>query len=62
MAKKPVKKPDLRGKNAPRTTVTNTDERLAGSEQPSVAPMKGPHMVRPGPDATVRPGQGTKGS
>lgn len=61
MSRKPVKKPDLRDGNDPATTVTNTDERLAGSEQPNVAP-KGPHMVRPGPDATVQPGQGSKGS
>ena len=62
MAKKPVKKPDLRDGNGPRTTVTNTDERLAGSEQPSVAPTRGdPHMVRPDVGRNIPSGQTTKG-
>jgi hypothetical protein len=55
------KKPDLRDKKAPRTTITNTDERLAGSEKPSVSPTNGPHMVRPEVGRNIPPGQGTKG-
>ena len=62
MSKKPVKKPDLRDGNAPATTVTNTDERLAGAEQPSVSPTSGdPHMVRPDVGRNIPPGQATKG-
>jgi transposase len=61
MSKKPVKKPDLRDGKAPATTVTNTDERLAGSEKPSVSPVSGPRMVTPEPGRNIPPGQGTKG-
>ena len=62
MAKEPVKKPDLRDGRAPATTVTNTDERLAGSEQASVDPVSGdPHMVRPDVGRGIPPGQATKG-
>jgi alpha-beta hydrolase superfamily lysophospholipase len=52
------KKPDLRDrKNAPPTTLTDTDEKLAGAEQPSVAPAKGPQLVRPAPDKERPEGQ-----
>jgi hypothetical protein len=46
---------------APSTTVTNTNERLAGAEPVSVDPENGNmKLVHPGPD-DVPPGQTTKG-
>ena len=47
---------------APRTTLTNTDERLAGSEPRSVDPENGNlRMVRPEPGKNVPDGATTKG-
>ena len=62
MVKNKSKLHDLRDEiYAPRTTVTNTDERLAGAEPPSVDPEKGDfHLVRPGVGKKVPEGQNTK--
>jgi hypothetical protein len=47
---------------APRTTVTNTDERLAGAEPRTVDPENGSlRLVRPEPGKNVPPGATTKG-
>ena len=47
---------------APRTTVTNTDERFAGAEPASVDPQAGNmHLVRPEVGKNVPPGAATKG-
>jgi len=56
------KKPDLRD-GVPRTTVTNTDSRMAGgADNPNVSVDENPHLVKPGaPDQHVPEGQTTKG-
>ncbi|HXC54692.1 MAG TPA: hypothetical protein VNU97_05320 [Rhizomicrobium sp.] len=47
---------------APPTTVTNTNERLAGAEPASVDPENGNlKLVRPALGSNVPPGQTTKG-
>jgi hypothetical protein len=47
---------------APRTTLTNTNERLTGSEPRSVDPENGNlRMVRPEPGKNVPDGATTKG-
>jgi hypothetical protein len=47
---------------APPTTVTNTDERLAGAEPATVDPENGNlRLVRPEPGKNVPPGAATKG-
>ena len=47
---------------APRTTITNTDERLAGAEPATVDPQAGNlKLVRPEPGKNVPPGATTKG-
>ncbi|MEI9994753.1 MAG: hypothetical protein WDM91_09180 [Rhizomicrobium sp.] len=47
---------------APRTTVTNTDERLAGAEPSTVDPENGNlKLVRPEPGKNVPDGVTTKG-
>jgi len=64
MAAKDKKKPhDLRDDiYAPHTTVTNTDERLAGSEPSTVDPENGNlRLVRPEPGKNVPAGSATKG-
>lgn len=57
------KKHDLRDDTyAPRTTVTNTDERLAGAEPATVDPDKGNlQLVNPEPGKGVPEGSATKG-
>ena len=63
MAKDKEKKHDLRDDMyAPRTTVTNTDERMAGAEPKSVDPENGNlRMVTPDIGKDVVEGQTTKG-
>ncbi|MEI9991387.1 MAG: hypothetical protein WDM86_15245 [Rhizomicrobium sp.] len=63
MAKDKQKPHDLRDDTyAPRTTVTNTDERLAGAEPPSVNPEAGDFvLVTPEPGKGIAEGQTTKG-
>jgi hypothetical protein len=63
MARKKEKPHDLRDDiYGPRTTVTNTDERLAGAEPPSVDPRTGNlRLVRPEPGKNVPDGSTTKG-
>ena len=47
---------------APRTTVTNTNERLAGVEPRTVDPENGNlKLVRPEPGKNIPPGSATKG-
>ena len=47
---------------APRTSVTGTDERLAGAERKPIDPEKGaPQMVTPTPGKNVPEGAATKG-
>jgi len=47
---------------SPPTTVTNTDERLAGAEPPSVDPERGNlRIVTPEPGKNIPEGQTTKG-
>jgi hypothetical protein len=53
-----IKKPDLRDRKAPRTTVTNTDEKFAGDENRNVVPPSA-KMVTPDP-SNVPEGQATK--
>ena len=62
MAKK-EKPHDLRDDiYAPRTTITNTDERLAGAERRSINPENGnPQMVTPTPGKNIPDGATTKG-
>jgi hypothetical protein len=64
MAKeKQIKKHDLRDDiYAPSTTITNTNERLAGAEPKSVDPENGNlRMVTPDVGSDVVDGQTTKG-
>jgi len=63
MAKAKTKLHDLRDDiYAPRTTVTNTDEHLAGAEPPSVDPERGNlRLVTPEPGKDIPEGQTTKG-
>ncbi|HJW39603.1 MAG TPA: hypothetical protein VJ476_00070 [Rhizomicrobium sp.] len=63
MAKTKNKPHDLRDDiYAPRTTVTNTNERLAGAEPPAVNPKKGDfRLVTPESGKDVPEGQTTKG-
>ena len=63
MAKREEKKHDLRDDiYAPSTTVTNTNERLAGSEPRTVDPENGNlRMVTPDVGSDVVEGQNTKG-
>ena len=63
MAKEKTKQHDLRDDiYAPSTTVTNTDERLAGAEPRTVDPENGNlRMVKPDVGADVVEGQTTKG-
>ncbi len=58
------KKHDLRDDiYAPRTTVTNTDERLAGAEPSTVDPEHGDmDLLRPGIGGKTLDGQATKSS
>lgn len=63
MAKIEKKPHDLRDDTyAPRTTITNTDERLAGAEPPTVDPEKDDfQLVTPDIGKNIPDGQTTKG-
>jgi hypothetical protein len=63
MAKNQAKPHDLRDDiYTPSTTVTNTDERLAGAERRSVDPEAGnPQLVTPTPGKNIPDGAATKG-
>ncbi|HEY0104795.1 MAG TPA: hypothetical protein VGB91_01835 [Rhizomicrobium sp.] len=63
MAKQPTKPHDLRDDiYAPRTTVTDTNERLAGAEPPAIDPENGDFpLVTPEPGKNLPPGQAVKG-
>jgi hypothetical protein len=53
-----TKKPDLRDRKAPGTTVSNTDETFAGDENRNIVPPSA-KMVTPDP-TNVPEGQATK--
>ena len=53
-----IKKPDLRDRQAPKTTLTNTDENFAGDENRNIEPPSA-KMVTPDP-SNVPEGQTTK--
>jgi hypothetical protein len=56
------KKHDLRDEIPVRTTVTNTESRMAGGEDnPNVSTDQNPHLVTPGPDQRSPEGQDSKG-
>lgn len=56
------KKHDLRDDIPVRTTVTNTQSRMAGGEDnPNVSTDQNPHLVKPGPDQRSPEGQDSKG-
>lgn len=63
MAKSKQKPHDLRDDMyKPRTTVTDTDDRMAGAKPPSVDPEKGNfRLVTPEPGKNLPEGQTTKG-
>jgi hypothetical protein len=56
------KKHDLRDEIPVRTTVTNTESRMAGGlDNPNVSVDQNPHLVKPGPDQRSPEGQDSKG-
>ena len=61
-AKQRQKPHDLRDDIYPATSITNTDERLAGAEPGPVDPEQGgPRLVTPAADKPMPPGSTTRG-
>jgi hypothetical protein len=55
------KKHDLRDDIPVKTTITNTQSRMAGGvDNPNVSTDRNSHLVRPGPDQRTSDGQNVK--